>query len=52
VKAALATPEMQEQMKKMMFEPVGNSPDEFAQVLRDEEARWTKVVDKAGLRKK
>jgi tripartite-type tricarboxylate transporter receptor subunit TctC len=52
VKAALATPEMQAQMKKMMFEPVGNSPDEFAKVLRDEEARWTKVVDKAGLRKK
>jgi tripartite-type tricarboxylate transporter receptor subunit TctC len=52
VKAVLATPEVQEQMKKLLFEPVGNSPEEFAAVLRDEEARWSKVIDKAGLRKK
>ena len=52
VRAALATPEMQEQMKRMMFEPVGNTADAFAAVLRDEEVRWSKVVDKAGLRKK
>ena len=52
VKAILATPEVQEQMKKLLFEPVGNSPDEFAAVLHDEETRWSKVIDKAGLRKK
>jgi tripartite-type tricarboxylate transporter receptor subunit TctC len=52
VKAALATPEVQEQMKKLLFEPVGSSPDEFAAVLLDEETRWSKVIDKAGLRKK
>jgi tripartite-type tricarboxylate transporter receptor subunit TctC len=51
VKAGLSTPEVQEQMKKLLFEPVGNSPDEFAAVLREEEARWSKVIDKAGLRK-
>jgi tripartite-type tricarboxylate transporter receptor subunit TctC len=52
VKAALASAEMQDQMKKMMFEPVGNTPDDFAARLREEETRWSKVVDKAGLRKK
>jgi len=52
VRAILATPEMQEQMKKLLFEPVANTPAEFAAVLRDEEARWAKVVDRAGLRKK
>jgi len=51
-KAALATPELREQMTKLLFEPVGNSPSEFAQVLRDEETRWSAVLDKAGLRKK
>jgi tripartite-type tricarboxylate transporter receptor subunit TctC len=52
VKAVLAMPEVQEQMKRLLFDPVGNSPEEFAAVLRDEEARWSKVIDKAGLRKK
>jgi tripartite-type tricarboxylate transporter receptor subunit TctC len=52
VKAALATPELKEQMTKLLFEPVGNTPAEFAAVLRDEEKRWTAVLDKAGLRKK
>jgi tripartite-type tricarboxylate transporter receptor subunit TctC len=51
-RAALATPELKEQMTKLLFEPVGNSPSEFAQVLRDEETRWAAVLDKAGLRKK
>ena len=52
VKTALATPEVQEQMKKLFFEPVGNSPDEFAAALRDEETRWSEIIDRAGLRKK
>src|SRR5215470_8135153 len=51
-KAALATPELREQMAKLLFEPVGNSPSDFAKVLRDEETRWSAVLDKAGLRKK
>ncbi len=52
VKTAMSTPEMQEQMKKLSFQPVLNSPAEFAQVLVAEERRWTPVVTKAGLLKK
>jgi len=52
VKAALAAPEAQEQMKKLSFQPVLNTPAEFAKVLADEERRWTPVVTKAGLLKK
>jgi tripartite-type tricarboxylate transporter receptor subunit TctC len=52
VKATLATPEAQEQMKKLFFEPVGSSPNEFAALLRDEETRWSKVIAKTGLMKK
>jgi tripartite-type tricarboxylate transporter receptor subunit TctC len=51
VKAILALPETREQVNKLAFQPVGNSPAEFAAVLREEEARWAKVVERAGLRK-
>ncbi|MGE3932956.1 MAG: Bug family tripartite tricarboxylate transporter substrate binding protein [Rhodospirillaceae bacterium] len=52
VKAVLAKPEALEQIKKLAFEPVGNSPAEFAARLQEEETRWAAVVDKLGLRKK
>jgi tripartite-type tricarboxylate transporter receptor subunit TctC len=51
VKAILAQPETRDQVNKLSFQSVGNSPAEFAAVLRDEEARWAKVVERAGLRK-
>lgn len=51
VRAILAQPETQEQVNKLSFQSVGNSPAEFAAVLREEEARWSKVVERAGLRK-
>jgi tripartite-type tricarboxylate transporter receptor subunit TctC len=51
VKAILATPEAREQMAKLSFQPVGNSPAEFAAILRAEEVRWARVVERAGLRK-
>jgi tripartite-type tricarboxylate transporter receptor subunit TctC len=52
VKASLGSPEALEQLKRLNFEPVVNTPQQFAQALQAEEARWSKVVDKAGLRKK
>jgi tripartite-type tricarboxylate transporter receptor subunit TctC len=51
VKAVLALDETKEQMAKLSFQPVGNTPAEFAAVLRAEEVRWSAVVDRAGLRK-
>jgi tripartite-type tricarboxylate transporter receptor subunit TctC len=51
VKAILGTAEAREQMAKLSFQPVGNTPVEFEAVLRAEEARWAKVVERAGLKK-
>jgi tripartite-type tricarboxylate transporter receptor subunit TctC len=52
VKDALGTAGVKEQMTKFGFEPVGISPAEFAQRIEEEEKRWSKVVDAAGLRAK
>jgi tripartite-type tricarboxylate transporter receptor subunit TctC len=52
VKDALDSAEVKEQMKKFGFEPVGIPPAEFAKRIEEEEKRWSKVVDAAGLRAK
>jgi tripartite-type tricarboxylate transporter receptor subunit TctC len=52
VKEALDSAEVKEQMKKFGFEPVGIPPAEFAKRIEEEERRWAKVVDAAGLRAK
>jgi tripartite-type tricarboxylate transporter receptor subunit TctC len=52
VKQALDSAEVKEQMAKFGFEPVGNTPAEFAKRIEEEEKRWSKVVDAAGLRAK
>lgn len=52
VKEALDSAEVKEQMKKFGFEPVGIPPAEFAKRIEEEEKRWAKVVDAAGLRAK
>jgi tripartite-type tricarboxylate transporter receptor subunit TctC len=51
-KAALDSPEAKEQMSKFGFQPVGITPAEFAKRIVEEEKRWSKVVDEAGLRLK
>jgi tripartite-type tricarboxylate transporter receptor subunit TctC len=51
-KAALDSPEAKEQMSKFGFQPVGITPAEFAKRIEEEEKRWSKVVDQAGLRLK
>ncbi|MCC6948137.1 MAG: tripartite tricarboxylate transporter substrate binding protein [Bradyrhizobiaceae bacterium] len=52
VKDSLESAETREQMKKFGFEPVGITPAEFAKRIEEEEKRWAKVVDQAGLRAK
>jgi hypothetical protein len=32
------------------MEPVGNSPAEFAKAMREESARWAKVIEQRKLR--
>lgn len=45
----LRSPKLREVMLASGLEPVGNAPHEFALVLRDEIAKWAKVVKAAGL---
>ena len=52
VKGALDSAEVKAQMAKFGFQPVGITPAEFKSRLVEEEKRWSKVVDGAGLRKK
>jgi tripartite-type tricarboxylate transporter receptor subunit TctC len=52
VKGALDSAEVKEQMTKFGFQPVGITPAEFKKRLEEDEKRWAKVVDGAGLRAK
>jgi len=45
----LKVPEVGERLSRQGAEPVGNSPNEFAAVLRSEVSRWKKVIDAAGI---
>ena len=47
---ALQTPKAQEALRKQGFEPLTGGPDEFADHIRRETARWTAVAQGAGLR--
>ena len=43
----LALPEIRERLLGLGAEPVGNSPEQFAAFLREDIARWAKVVKDA-----
>ena len=47
---AMQTPKAQEALRKQGFEALNGGPDEFAQYIRRETARWTDVAQTAGLR--
>lgn len=40
----LALPEVREQLAKIDYEPVGSSPEQFAQVIADDAERWARLV--------
>ena len=45
----LAMPEMHERLAALGFEPIGSSPEEFADRIRAEIEKWAKVIRAAGL---
>jgi tripartite-type tricarboxylate transporter receptor subunit TctC len=47
--AAMSAQDIKAQMVRQGFEPVGNTPAEFAAFIREEIARWEKVVKRAGI---
>ena len=50
VARVLKTAEMKEKMFGLGTEVVGNTPEQFAQYIRDETAKWSKIVKDAGIR--
>jgi tripartite-type tricarboxylate transporter receptor subunit TctC len=47
---AMQTPQAQKALRKQGFEPLDGGPEEFAEYIRRETARWTEVAQSAGLR--
>jgi tripartite-type tricarboxylate transporter receptor subunit TctC len=47
---SLRTPEVRNVLLKSGTEPLGNSPDEFAQALRREIPKWGKIIKAAGIK--
>ena len=46
----LAQPEIRKRLLEIGFDPVGNSPREFAMYMNSELAKWTKVIRESGAR--
>jgi tripartite-type tricarboxylate transporter receptor subunit TctC len=51
VNAALATPEVKEQLRQLGVEAQGSTPEQQAELLRDEIKRWSEVIRLAGIPK-
>ncbi|HYG55658.1 MAG TPA: tripartite tricarboxylate transporter substrate binding protein [Burkholderiales bacterium] len=47
---ALGTPELQERMLAAGAEPLTNSPEEFAAMIREETRKWNQVIRTAGVK--
>jgi tripartite-type tricarboxylate transporter receptor subunit TctC len=47
---ALATPEIRRKFDELGLEPVGNTPAEFAAVIKKETPEWAKVIKDAGIK--
>ncbi len=46
----LNTPDMQERLRQLGSDPVGNSPAEFAAFIKSEHDKWAKVIKQANIR--
>jgi tripartite-type tricarboxylate transporter receptor subunit TctC len=45
----LNIPELREQMIQRGFEPIGNTPEQFASFISSEISKWAKVIKLAGI---
>jgi tripartite-type tricarboxylate transporter receptor subunit TctC len=50
VNAALTSPALAQKFAAVGLEPAGNTPEEFAKMLRSEIAKWRKVVEVANIK--
>jgi tripartite-type tricarboxylate transporter receptor subunit TctC len=46
----LADPDLKSRLQALGAEPIGDSPDEFAQVLRSDLVRWKRVIQDAKIK--
>jgi tripartite-type tricarboxylate transporter receptor subunit TctC len=46
----MAAPDMREKFAQQGVDPASSTPEEFAQLIRDEVARWSKVIRSAGIK--
>lgn len=51
VNAALAAPEIKERLRQLGVEAQGSTPQQQAELLRDEIQRWSEVIRLAGIPK-
>ena len=47
---ALATPDIRKKFDELGLEPVGNTPAEFAELIRRETPEWARVIKDAGIK--
>ncbi len=47
---ALAAPELRAKLVDLGLDPIGNSPEEFAAIIRSEIPTWAKVIKDAGIK--
>jgi tripartite-type tricarboxylate transporter receptor subunit TctC len=50
VKKALARPDVNSALEKSGFAPGGNTPGEFAEVIKKDLVRWERVIKRAGIK--
>jgi tripartite-type tricarboxylate transporter receptor subunit TctC len=43
-------PDVRKQLADQGYEPAGNSPEQFADYIKSEIAKWSKVIRAAGLK--
>ena len=48
VNRALADPKMRERLAELGGAPIPGTPEDFGKVIRDETAKWEKVVNSSG----
>jgi len=46
----MALPDVRDKFAQQSVDPASSTPEEFAQLIRDEVARWTKVIRSAGIK--
>src|SRR5205823_14752383 len=47
---ALATPQVRERFASLGVQPVGDTPEQFGALIREDLARWSRVIKSAGVK--